>query len=975
MEHLPEPKRRAPDPIEVPYVVIEDIHMYDGERLTFSQFRQAHGFDEQTIERQGWNAYAQSNPGGGQTESGRVVESFLQEWLFFGLLYEVLREDFKREDFLCKKEGSPWTITTSNLPGLLWIYKRRWTSMSYDQLARAQRSTRTWACLDEASDFVNKFLGSESKFISSESKRLASIQLQEWVILSITIIVSTLSAAVAEVYNRAKFVITRPKCVDTLLLDHHWCPTALAMLERQGFGPQGMFYAAMLGPLPSKRDHIKNFCSNDDFECKANNVDRDTYETAHAPDCKDVEHVANSNCPFEYVGHDSLCTEVESVGTHPVVVVLNESDPTFRLDLRRSNSHQPYVAISHVWMDGMGNNDGNALPRCQLWRLQRLVNSLYGTAQTEPIPFWIDTLCVPRKPKKSKEFEKSKEFRKKAINKMKDTYKDADKILVLDANLFTNPLASCKTDPTEIFMRILSTNWMRRLWTLQEGVLGKSLHFVFPDGIVDVQESVSSLETHFKVVSSSMSQPKDSQLPNIYPGQVISLTALEQYKRLRGLSEKREGEKQEEEKREEEKREEEKREEEKREEEKREEEKREEEKREEEKREEEKREEEKREEEKREEKREEEKREEEKREEEKREEEKREEEKREEEKREEEKREEEKREEKKREEQKLAIMWDNMQWRSTSWASDETICMATILGFTQTEIGELQGVEVVSINDKTKPEDKASLEGLQRTQLAARYKLFLNLLKRHQTRIPMGLVFARGDKFNEPGFRWAPSSFFRTAAKGTIVAAEPVGQLTDAGLEFSAPGFELYLPPTQFKSRFVMLDELTSTFYAVDYETLIIGNKVKWEDLAPESIQDPALILSENVPLMSPDARIGAFGLLVSITQRTEQTLVATYLGHVFVKKFPASVMNWEALTNMKGAARTTQMKDGLMARLWNRRPGVPQSSGPPQVTSPETLDQVPDRWREDGAALNYELDGTFASSRNLPPKQKWCLG
>jgi len=103
---------------------------------------------------------------------------------------------------------------------------------------------------------------------------------------------------------------------------------------------------------------------------------------------------------------------------------------------------------------------------------------------------------------------------------------------------------------------------------------------------------------------------------------------------------------------------------------------------------------------------------------------------------------------------------------------------------------------------------------------------------------------------------------------------------------------------------------------------------MEWKDLAPESIQDPAIILADNVPVIDHrDERIGSLGVLVSITRRTEQTLFATYLGRVFVKMFPASLMNWEALTKMKSAARAGEMRADLMGRLWNRRPGVPQSS------------------------------------------------
>jgi hypothetical protein len=301
--------------------------------------------------------------------------------------------------------------------------------------------------------------------------------------------------------------------------------------------------------------------------------------------------------------------------------------------------------------------------------------------------------------------------------------------------------------------------------------------------------------------------------------------------------------------------------------------------------------------------------------------------------------------------------------------------MAITLGFTPHQIGELQDIKVF-IDPTTDPERKASLEAFQRTQLAARYKLFLELLIRRRMRIPRGLVFTRADRFDETGLRWAPSSFFRTAATGTILAGEPTGQATAAGLHINAHGFELYLPPTPFKSRFIMLDELTSTFYDVDYATPTIGNTMQWEDLAPESIQDPAIILADAVPVIDGrDERIGSLGVLVSITRRTEQTIFATYLGRVFVRKLPASLMNWEALTQTKGADRVGEMRAGLMSRLWNRRPGVPQLSGPPWVTSLEILDTMPGRWREDGAALNYELDYTFASSRHILPEQEWCIG
>ena len=39
----------------------------------------------------------------------------------------------------------------------------------------------------------------------------------------------------------------------------------------------------------------------------------------------------------------------------------------------------PYFAVTHVWSDGLGNPDGNALPYFQIARLESLTRSLRGT--------------------------------------------------------------------------------------------------------------------------------------------------------------------------------------------------------------------------------------------------------------------------------------------------------------------------------------------------------------------------------------------------------------------------------------------------------------------------------------------------------------------------------------------------------------------------------------------------------------------
>lgn len=61
---------------------------------------------------------------------------------------------------------------------------------------------------------------------------------------------------------------------------------------------------------------------------------------------------------------------------------------------------------------------------------------------------------------------------------MKETYEKAHKVLVLDAELEAVPLG----DTVEMMLRVCLSGWMRRLWTLQEGVLAAHLYVKFQDG-------------------------------------------------------------------------------------------------------------------------------------------------------------------------------------------------------------------------------------------------------------------------------------------------------------------------------------------------------------------------------------------------------------------------------------------------------------------------------------------------------------
>lgn len=118
----------------------------------------------------------------------------------------------------------------------------------------------------------------------------------------------------------------------------------------------------------------------------------------------------------------------------------------------------------------------NALPVCQLKRLRDCCAYLHkihlGNAGTDskahnPTYLWIDTLCVPVHPS-------AKPYRKRAIQLLGKTFHEASTVLVLDREL--EYVESTTSSFLELGIRILCSGWMKRLWTLQEAMLGSEAY-------------------------------------------------------------------------------------------------------------------------------------------------------------------------------------------------------------------------------------------------------------------------------------------------------------------------------------------------------------------------------------------------------------------------------------------------------------------------------------------------------------------
>ncbi|CRK41211.1 hypothetical protein BN1708_008477 [Verticillium longisporum] len=146
-------------------------------------------------------------------------------------------------------------------------------------------------------------------------------------------------------------------------------------------------------------------------------------------------------------------------------------------------SDAQYTAMSHVWIDGMGNPEKNALPTCRLTRIAKSLSShdqpgekSIQTLKRSPL-FWMDTLCIPVSPQYAN-------IRQKAISKMALIYTAAAQVLVVDRDLENMSISERST--AELTAWTATSKWNTRCWTLQEGVLARNCLFQFKDTVLPI---------------------------------------------------------------------------------------------------------------------------------------------------------------------------------------------------------------------------------------------------------------------------------------------------------------------------------------------------------------------------------------------------------------------------------------------------------------------------------------------------------
>ena len=324
-----------------------------------------------------------------------------------------------------------------------------------------------------------------------------------------------------------------------------WCPFTLQILLEGG--ACGFAYACTIAPFQRADFDHRTGCTF--TTCKINNIDTNSYVRQHVDKlCK----CANIKPPLHKIQELLLKGEIP-------VILYNSTTCEITVESSADGAHvRPYIAISHVWVDGMGSRTEDGLPACQLQRLAQSARDLRRALATctardshsipakrtslhshsklerlvktdpqrsnlrfhsgwklakrgaarrsrpklqrlretkssarrssanlklpEPwdIAFWIDSLCVPDE----------RLSKKKAIGLMTRTYEEATGTLVVDTGIRA---CSQRAPKAEQSLRIATSNWMQRLWTLQEGFLAKNLAFEFRDGFTFMSRDIVPL--------------------------------------------------------------------------------------------------------------------------------------------------------------------------------------------------------------------------------------------------------------------------------------------------------------------------------------------------------------------------------------------------------------------------------------------------------------------------------------------------
>jgi len=493
MDHLPLDGREAP--IVVSYLLPDDFS-YDGG--DFNGYPERNGWDfdmwrnndrtRKHINIETWL--------GKINRRSEELAPFLQAWLFFGLIACCLNTQINVNDFTrVSEDGQRKFITTAKLEVYFADFFSRFPPPENDDerervfAEREEKTAEFRATMSAASQIFEVLRGTIERGNPPNVGGLEEVHF-------VATLIGALSTVVAWAYtgreNRHLLGIGfgRSPLILNRFRNSGWCLNAINRVTAKfSFDMQAYVYA--LGTVRTSQNHKKCTIGY----CFANQAG-ENFEPKHlvhpSLSCKsgDCEFIA---APIAEV------VKVLQEGFIPVLEVQltaeTNNSPSFRV--KKASKSIPYIAISHVWADGLGNSRANAIPTCQLNALLRSFQNIQDNHDKKMgrgwdgsmMAFWLDTLCIPVE-------DRFKHLRDFSIQKMHEIYTESHCVLVLDHD-FSKMAREAKL--CEVLSRLVLSGWITRLWTFQEGSLPPLLYLRVRNGVIDVDKLlVSYIHRNYK---------------------------------------------------------------------------------------------------------------------------------------------------------------------------------------------------------------------------------------------------------------------------------------------------------------------------------------------------------------------------------------------------------------------------------------------------------------------------------------------
>ena len=230
-----------------------------------------------------------------------------------------------------------------------------------------------------------------------------------------------------------------------------------------------------------------------------------------------VQRHSEEGCCCEHIVFDS--DQTASILLHggiPIIQWSWDKDGQMNWKISENTPDNPYIAISHSWVDGLGNPQANSMPLCMLKSLASLVDGI----NPKQCGIWIDSLCIPVKDSNAKML---------AISRISEVFRHADSVLVI-----IRDLQESECTILEKVAEISVSIWARRMWLRLESWLAKRTYFCFSGRTISTEEIEGIIcgieETTPKEIPVDFSQqrsgPKASDIQHEPHYQLVTLTRL-----------------------------------------------------------------------------------------------------------------------------------------------------------------------------------------------------------------------------------------------------------------------------------------------------------------------------------------------------------------------------------------------------------------------------------------------------------------